>query len=106
MKPLLARLTLISSCALMSTLVSAPAFAQATSPPRATPGIQAATPTLAAPASAPKPVAVAANARVASPASVTRVTAAGSVIILADGIVANATIAQILPPAPGFVYER
>lgn len=89
----------------MSTLVSAPAFAQATSPPRATPGIPVATPTLAAPASAPKPVAVAANARAASP-SVTRVTAAGSVIVLADGIVANATIAQILPPAPGFVYER
>lgn len=35
-----------------------------------------------------------------------RVTAAGSVIVLADGIVANARIAQVLPPAPGFVYER
>ncbi len=33
-------------------------------------------------------------------------TAAGSVIILADGIVANASMVQIQPPAPGFVYER
>lgn len=33
------------------------------------------------------------------------ITAAGSVIVLADGIVANAASAQILPPAPGFVYE-
>ena len=33
-------------------------------------------------------------------------TAAGSVIILADGKVAHATLAQIQPPAPGFVYER
>jgi hypothetical protein len=36
----------------------------------------------------------------------TIVTAAGSVIILADGKVAHATLAQILPPSPGFVYER
>jgi hypothetical protein len=35
-----------------------------------------------------------------------RVTAAGSVIVLADGIVANARMAQVQPPAPGFVYER
>lgn len=34
------------------------------------------------------------------------VSAAGSLILLADGIVANATFAQIQPPAPGFVYEN
>jgi len=72
----------------------------------AQPGAPAATPTVRAPASALKPLAVATNARATNAASVTRVTAAGSVIILADGIVANATIAQIHPPAPGFVYER
>jgi hypothetical protein len=32
--------------------------------------------------------------------------AAGSVIVLADGIVANATMAQIQPPADGFAFER
>ena len=36
----------------------------------------------------------------------TSINAAASVIVLADGIVANAATAQILPPAPGFVYER
>lgn len=36
----------------------------------------------------------------------TTVAVAGSVIILADGIVANAAIAQIQPPADGFEYER
>jgi hypothetical protein len=47
------------------------------------------------------------NARAAGPvAAVTIVTAAGSVIILADGIVANAALAQIQAPADGFVYER
>lgn len=35
-----------------------------------------------------------------------RYTAAGSVILLADGIVAHARIAPVQPPAPGFVYER
>lgn len=34
------------------------------------------------------------------------VTAAGSVIVLADGVVAQARIAQVQPPAAGFVYER
>ncbi|MDT7837177.1 hypothetical protein [Aquabacterium sp. OR-4] len=32
--------------------------------------------------------------------------AAGSVIVLVDGIVANATSAQVHPPAAGFMYER
>jgi hypothetical protein len=38
--------------------------------------------------------------------AVTTIAAAGSVIVLADGIVANAAIAAIQPPADGFVYER
>jgi hypothetical protein len=77
----------------------------------AQPGIAVTKTTLRAPASAPRsPVAtttVAANARVAMPTPVTRtVIAAGSVLVLVEDIVADATIAQIHPPAPGFVYER
>lgn len=41
-----------------------------------------------------------------TPATATRVNAAGSVLLLVDGKVANATLAEIRPPAPGFVYER
>jgi hypothetical protein len=48
----------------------------------------------------------AANVRTARSPLVATVTAAGSVIVLADGIVANAILAQIQPPADGFVYER
>lgn len=48
-----------------------------------------------------------AGTRSALPASAsTSFTAAGSVIVLADGIVANAAMAQIQPPADGFAYER
>lgn len=43
--------------------------------------------------------------RRAAPTPVT-VHAAGSVLLLADGIVADALIAPLAPPAPGFVYER
>lgn len=49
--------------------------------------------------------AVTAKATQAATATTT-VAVAGSVIILADGIVANAAIAQIQPPADGFEYER
>lgn len=48
-----------------------------------------------------------AGSRTALPApATTSFTAAGSVIVLADGIVANATLAQIQAPADGFAYER
>lgn len=95
----LVKLTLISSCA----LVAVPAFAQ----PSAQPSSTAETAPVKAPASAPKPLTVAAaNVTAATLASATTFTAAGSVIILADGIVANASMAQIQSPAPGFVYER
>jgi predicted lipid-binding transport protein (Tim44 family) len=95
-KPCLVKLTLISSCA----LIALPAFAQSSAQPRSA----AKTTAAKTPANAPKTLTAAANA--ANPASVTTVTAAGSVIVLSDGIVANATMAQIQPPAPGFVYER
>ena len=44
--------------------------------------------------------------RSAAPAAATTVHAAGSVLLLADGIVADAHIAPLPAPAPGFVYER
>jgi hypothetical protein len=57
--------------------------------------------------------AAAATVALASPERLTRemapplrvVTAAGSLLILAEGIVANARFAQVQPPAPGFVYD-
>jgi hypothetical protein len=51
---------------------------------------------------------IAANAvKVASPKPSSRmVTTAGSVLLLSDGVVSHASMAQIHPPAPGFVYER
>lgn len=67
----------------------------------------AATTTAVEPATpASKTLTVAANAKAVAPSSATKATAAGSVIMLADGIVANARVAQIQSPAPGFVYER
>lgn len=57
--------------------------------------------------SATVPTTLAANTRVALPAPVTRtVNAAGSVLVLVDGIVTSASIAPVPVPAPGFVYER
>lgn len=58
------------------------------------------------PADAPKTQTAAISGKAANAAVTATVTAAGSVIVLADGIVANATLAQIQPPADGFVYER
>ncbi len=80
-------------------MMAMPAFAQTSAQPRS----KAAAKPVKAPAAAPKTLTVAANVHAATP---TTVTAAGSVIVLSDGIVANATMAQIQPPAPGFVYER
>jgi phage baseplate assembly protein gpV len=55
----------------------------------------------------PKTQTAAASVKTAKPVSaMATIIAAGSVIVLADGIVANATLAQIQPPADGFVYER
>jgi hypothetical protein len=109
--------TLISICALLA----AAAFAQTP----AQPGAMSAATARPAAESGPKPPAAATvgdtawfpatqlanNARVGAMApqvtsARTMVTAAGSVIILADGKVVHATLAQIQPPAPGFVYER
>lgn len=80
--------------------MAAQAFAE---PPQRSP---AAAPTVAAPVGAPELLATAPAARAANPPPILRTTAAGSVILLSDGKMAEARIAQILPPAPGFVYER
>ena len=100
MKRCLVKLSLISCFALMATH----AFAQSSAQPRSA----ATTAASKAPMAAPKAQSVAANIKAAKPtfAATATVTAAGSVIVLADGIVANATLAQIQPPADGFVYER
>lgn len=98
MKPYLVKLTLMSSCALLAM----PAVAQHAEQPRRT----AETTPAKAPASATPAFTVAAAAKTTTSAATATVAAAGSVLILADGIVANATLAQIQPPAPGFVYER
>ena len=53
------------------------------------------------------PTTLAANTRAAQPVPVTRtVVAAGSVLVLVDGVVASARIAPAAVPAPGYVYER
>jgi hypothetical protein len=93
----LAPLTLIAACALVATHASAQSPAPQTR--KAAPAAQ----TVKAAAKAPKTLTAAAPASVVAPVTVT---AAGSVILLADGIVANAATAQIAPPAEGFVYER
>jgi hypothetical protein len=107
MKTCLVKLTLVASGAVLASH----AFAQSS----AEPADAARMPALKAPASAPSmPVVtanagtkVAVNARSVMPTAVTStVLAAGSVLLLADGIVANAALAQIQPPAIGFVYER
>lgn len=60
-----------------------------------------------APVDVQKMQTAAASVKAAKPVvAMTTITAAGSVIVLADGIVANAALAQIQPPANGFVYER
>ena len=83
-------------------MMAIPVVAQNSAQPRSA----AATTPVDAPTTAPKKLTVATNVKAATPTSAMMITAAGSVIILSDGIVANATMAQIQPPAPGFVYER
>lgn len=87
MKRCLVKLSLISSCALLATHAPAQSSADAAKP-------------------APKTLTAAASVKAALPASATIITAAGSVIVLADGMVANARMALVQPPAAGFVYER
>lgn len=102
MKTLLVKLTFLAGGAVLAS------HALAQSPVQ--PGSVAATTVPRALASTPSPTATvtaAANIGAASPKPVRRmVTAAGSVIILVDGIVAQATIAQIHPPGQGFMYEH
>ena len=92
MKPCHVKLFAILGCALLSL----PAAAQSRAEPAKA---KAAAP-------APKVLAAATPAKVSTPMAAVTISAAGSVILLSDGIVANASIAQIQPPAPGFVYER
>ncbi len=99
MKRCLVKTSLISCCALMATH----AFAQLSAPPH-----NAAVAAGKAPVDVARTQTAAAFAKAAKPtfAAAATVTAAGSVIVLADGIVANAILAQVQPPADGFVYER
>jgi hypothetical protein len=83
------KMSVLSCCALIGTH----AFAQSASKAPAV--------------DAPKMQTAAASVKTAKPTvALATITAAGSVIMLADGIVANATLAQIQAPADGFVYER
>lgn len=103
MKTLLVKLTLIAGGAVLASHANAqspvqPGSAAATTLPRALDST---------PWSPPETVTAAAKIGTASPTPVKRmVTAAGSVIFLVDGIVAQANIAPIHPPAQGFMYER
>lgn len=85
-----------------AALTMAPAMAQTTTT-KARVATKAVT---KAPASEAKTVAVASNVKASAPVSRTTVHAAGSVIELADGVVARVTLADFPTPAPGFVYEN
>ncbi len=104
MKNCLFKLTLVAA----GTMLASHVYAQSV--------VQLATPT-SAPAPAPAPtisqsptggkITVAANAKAPMPTSGARSSsAAGSVVVLADGIVFSPAVLQIQPPAPGFAYER
>jgi hypothetical protein len=94
----LVKLTLIAGGAMLASH----AYAQ----PAAQPADAPATTTLKASPSAPSSSTVTTNVAANLAANARTVNAAGSILILADGIVAGASMAQIHPPAPGFVYER
>lgn len=96
-KSRLVKLSLVSAGA----LIAVSAFAQSASPSG-----RADTPKAKAAPRNSKTVTAAADVKGKAPAAATTVVAAGSVIVLADGIVANARIAPVEPPANGFVYER
>jgi hypothetical protein len=103
----LAALILLAGFAGVATqAVAQSATAQPSRKPAAT---KAAAKPAKAPADAPRKLvaaAPAAGAVTANVASLSLFTAAGSVVVLADGIVANAAFAQVQPPADGFVYEQ
>jgi hypothetical protein len=110
MKTCLFKLTLIASGAMLASV----AFAQSNAPLGDVGSVIA----LKTPAGAGKPhnvtatsttltPSVAANGKAAMPTSGVRaVIAASSVLASTDGIVDNAALPQIQPPAPGFMYER
>lgn len=104
MKTCFFKLTLLAGSALLASHV----FAQ----PVSQQGDSSTTIALKSAPSTPKPLAVtttnlAAHGKTALPSTGVRaVIAAGSVLLLSDGIVDSAAMAQIQPPAPGFVYER
>ncbi len=54
----------------------------------------------------PAGAAAAAVSQAAAAAGTRTFHAAGSVIVLVNGVVASARIAPVAVPAPGFVYER
>ena len=94
---------LIAGCAALAL----PTAAQPVTPQGQVATVPAPTATAAAPKAVAVVTAAGSDARAAARTpGTTRVTAAGSVIILADGIVANAAFAQVLPPTHGFAYER
>jgi uncharacterized membrane protein YebE (DUF533 family) len=104
MKTCLFKLSLIAGGAMLASHTLAQSSSQQ--------GDTATTMALRTPATAAKPpntpnTTLAANGKTSLPATGTRaVIAAGSVLFLSDGIVDSAAMAQIHPPAPGFVYER
>lgn len=99
----LAQLTLAPSLALLAAQALAlPAIPAAVAPTAPTVPT-AATPTVVAAAPAPQG---AAGAPAAIIVTATRFAAAGSVFHVADGVVVHAAYARVVPPAPGFVYER
>lgn len=108
-----------TTATLAGSLLALPARAQMGSD--ATPARAVATPLSAGLPATPQPRSVASpllaggaglalkasnTLRVSAVGATTTVHAAGSVLLLADGIVADARTAQVLPPAPGFQYER
>jgi len=101
MKAQVAKAALASLCALVATQ----AFAQEKAGAHAVPA-SAKAKSLKADAKASTKLAAVGNLRAAKPAAATTAAASGQIIVLADGIVANATHAQVHAPAAGFVYEQ
>lgn len=96
---------LIAGWALLATQ----AFAQSASAPpigAAQAAPKAATKAVAKPGKPLQVKTADAGTRAAVTAQPGIITAAGSVLVLEDGIVANVTFAQVEAPADGFAYER
>jgi hypothetical protein len=102
-KTSLGKLTLIAGI----TVLAWPTLAQTANPSEAAPGatLKPAS-NLLRPLAQNVSTASAADFRTARLAPVTRtIAAAGSLIVMVDGVVVNASMAQIQPPGAGFVYE-